>query len=163
MRAHSDRVLAGAFGEAIETIVDEHDVPDTTATVASWFLDCPGQSPAWRHYALSIVHLRPIEGVRSATVTVPQATHEVLLVAMNPKVDVRPDDPMTWQFLTPVNVCEQVQLPDDKAAADLLELAARSVVDGILPAEPMLAASREPWRTVLIKTAAHLRGEEHAS
>jgi hypothetical protein len=33
---------------------------------------------------------------------------------------------------------------------------------GILPAEPPLAGAVEPWRTCLLKSAAHQRGEVHA-
>lgn len=167
MRLRPGRVIEGPFGSATEVLWDAVTVADWGATLATWFLDCPGQSPAWRHYGLSIIHLRPIEGEsKPATIRIPHATHEVLLVAYDPydpELDPRPDDVETWRFLMPVNVMEQIELPSDQAAVELLELCARAVVNGILPAEPMLAGAVEPWRTVLLRTAAHLRGEEHAS
>lgn len=162
VKASVGRVLIGDLGFAQELTFGELDTPDQAGTVASWFLDCPGQSPAWQHYNLSIIHLRDIEGVKSAIVTVPHATHEVMLFALDPARNPVPTDTSSWSFLRPVNVCEQIQLPDDGAASELLYDCARAVVNGILPAEPPLAGAVEPWRTALIKTAAHQRGEEHA-
>lgn len=161
-RSHAGRCLVGPAGSATEVIVDEPITPDQGGTVASWLLDCPGQSPAWRHYLLAVVHLRPIEGVPPAVVNVPHATHEVLLAALDPAHNPTPDDVTTFRHLTPLNAVEQVELPDDAAAATLLELAAHAVLAGQLPAEPRLAGAREPWRTAMIKTSAHLRGEPHA-
>jgi len=97
MRTHAGREWTGPAGSAIEIVIDEVARPDQLATVASWFLTCPGQSPAW-----------------------------------------------------------------DEAAVELLDLAVRAVLDGRLWAEAPLSGQVEPWRTVLIKTSAHARGEEHA-
>lgn len=163
MRVIIGDVLQGQFGTATEVRVEDPPTVDQTATLVSWFLHCPGQSPAWSHYLLTIIHLRPIEGVRPARISVPHATHEVMLFALDP-TSPGPSvlDPETWRPLTPYNTAEQLELPDDDEAILLLRLAAQSVVDGVLPAEPLLSGAREPWRTVLIKTAAHARGEEHA-
>lgn len=159
----SGQILRGVNGTATEVILPTpRPTPDQEATLAYWFLDCPGQAVAWNNYGLAVIHLRPIEGVRPAIVRVPGATHEVMLVALNPEKNPTLNDPASWQILTPINLMEQVQLPDDESAVDLLRDAAQAVVDGILWAEPPLAGQVEPWRTVLIKTAAHIRGEEHA-
>lgn len=148
--------LEGPAGSATPAV----GAPD--ATVAAWFLTCPGQSPAWDKYALGIVHLREQDGVQQAKITTPGATHEVLLIALDP--DTNPTaHAATWHHLRPCNVVEQVQLTDDQGAVELLELCARSVVDGLLWAEPPLSGQVEPWRTTLIRTSAHLRGEPHAS
>jgi hypothetical protein len=95
-------------------------------------------------------------------ISVPHATHEVILLALDPAGDPKPTRTKTWKRLFPINVCEQIQVPDDDAARQLLYQAALGVMQGILPAEPPLSGAVEPWRTVLLKTAAHLRGEEHA-
>ena len=155
------REFSGPFGTATEVIL-KSDVLDHGAHIGTWLLHCPGQSPAWEHYMLSAVHLRPIPGEsKPATIKVPGATHEFLVLALNPERTPTPDNP-PWPHLTPANVVEQVELPDDAAAAELLALCAQAVVDGVLPAEPPLAGQVEPWRTVLIKSAAHARGEVHA-
>lgn len=162
MKVHTGDVLTGSFGTATQLLVDEPGTPAQAATVAMWFLHCPGQSLAWDRYALSVVHLRMLPGVPPARILVPCATHEVLLVAYHPQADPQPTDPESWRILTPVNVHEQIELPSDEDAADLLRHAAQAVVDGVLPATPPLSGQVEPWRTALIKSAAHLRGEEHA-
>jgi hypothetical protein len=154
--------MRGPAGHAHEVVTIKVDQPDQQATLATWFLNCPGQSAAWDRYLLSVIHLRPIAGVKPAGIRVPGATHEVVLVALDPDKHPHPTKPRTWAFLRPVNVAEQITLPDDNAARHVAKLAARAVVDGVLPAEPALSGAIEPWRTTLIRTSAHLRGEEHA-
>lgn len=162
MKAHWGTRVEGRCGTATELVVDEHDRVDTTATVAAWVLDCPRQSPAWRYYTLAVIHLRPIEGEsRPANIRIPHATHEVLLIALANEEPPEPDA-NTWQHLRPINLMEQVQLPDDEAAVELCRLVVEAVLAGTLWAEPPLSGQVEPWRTVLVKTSAHLRGEEHA-
>lgn len=156
--------LTGPCGTAavLEFVPAPDDPADWLATVATWWLHCPGQSPGWDTYLLSVVHLRPIDGAHEAVINVAGASHEVVLAALNPALGPVPNDNDTWQRLTPLNVVEQVQLPDDDTARELAALTARGVVDGTLWAEPPLSGQREPWHTSLIKTCAHLRGEVHA-
>lgn len=168
MAHHIGRELTGPAGYAFEIIVDEPLTPDQSATVACWFLRCPGQSPLWDCYTLSAIHLRDIPGVRPAIVRVPHATHEIMLLALEPENQKwslpapHPNDQETWRFLRPINLSEQLQLPSDEAAVDLLHKCAEGVLAGVLWAEPPLSGQVEPWRTSLLKSAAHLRGEEHA-
>ncbi len=162
MKAWIGREVTGPAGTATEIIAEAFDRPEQAATLATWFLHCPGQSPAWDSYMLSVIHLRTIEGVREPVIRFPGATHEVLLAALDPGSAPSVDNPDSWQLLMPINVEEQVELPDDEAAVRLAELAARAVVTGALWAEPPLSGQVEPWRTTLVKTAAHARGEEHA-
>jgi hypothetical protein len=166
VKARRGREVSGPYGTAVEVIIDEHDTPDQTATVAAWFVNAPGQSPAWASYVLGVIHLRPIEGVRPADVRLPGATHEVLLYACEPAHGGRAApvaaDPGTWRPMRPLNAVEQVELPDDDAAVELARLCALAIVHGDLPAEPALSGAREPWHTSMIRTSAHLRGEPHA-
>lgn len=151
---HIGRTLSGPAGTAYEIVVDKAATPDQAATVACWFLHCPGQSLFWDKYTISVIHLRPLPGVRPAQVRVPQATHEVLLLALEPEGEGRlapvKEDQETWRFLRPINMCEQVQLPSDEAAIELLTLAVQRVLAGALWAEPPLSGQKEPWRTVLL-------------
>lgn len=160
MKLHAERVEIGAAGDATEVLIDEHDEPDTQGTIVSWFLNCPGQSPAWRHFLLSVVHLRPIEGVRPATITVPGATHEVMLWALNPEATPDALNAASWAILRPVNMVIQVELPSDHHARELALLLARAIVHGYLPAEPPFPGGAVYLQPVLA-TAAHLRGEAH--
>lgn len=142
------------------------DPADSVATLGMYWLVCPGQSPYWDTYTLAIIHLRDIPGVKPAHIRLPGATHELFLTALDPTHNVHPEKPKTWKHLTPINLMEQVILPDppegDEAALNLLDMAAKAIVGGLTWAEPPLSGQIEPWRTMLIKTTAHLRGEEHA-
>lgn len=151
--------LTGSAGTATEVRITRSPHPEYAA-VASWFFTCPGQAPLWDNYLLSIVHLRPIDD-KPAFLDWPGASHEVFLVALDP-ADSPTTDPETWRHLNPLNFVMQVELPDDAAAVELARLCARAVVDGVLWAEPSVHGMSEPWRSSLIKTSAHLRGEEHA-
>lgn len=133
--------------------------PTLATTVGLWFLTCPGQSPAWSEYVLAAVHLREADGMPPARISQPGATHEVLLLALDPARSPSPLDTSTWRHLMPANVAVQIRVPDDDAARGVLRLAASAVADGLLWAEPPLSGQTEPWRSTLQETAAHFRGE----
>lgn len=164
MKLTEGDTIAGPAGSATKVLMEREpsDRPDWLATLGSWFLDCPGQSPAWSHYLLSIIHLRPIPDVKPAVVRFPHATHEVMLIALDPSADPSPTNQESWRFLQPINLMEQVQLDDDDQALVLIDEAAQATVNGITWAEPPLSGQVEPWLSILVRTSAHLRGEEHA-
>ena len=160
---HIGELIAGPYGQATEVILDlPIQKKDWEACVSCWLLYCPGQSMAWDRFLFSAIHLRPIEDVKPAVINLPNASHEVILVALNPDYMPDPNDTETWHMLLPINVMEQVELPDDQAARSLMRACVVAVVHGSLPAEPALAGAIEPWHTTLIKTSAHFRGEPHA-
>lgn len=162
MKLALGRLHVGAAGAASELLkASDFDRPDEAACVACWWLHCPGQSIAWEHYVLSVVHLRDLPGVPPAVIRLPHATHEVHLAALDPK-NADPYDTDTWVRLQPYNLIDQVQVPSDDDASELAHLCAREVAEGRLWAEPPLSGQVEPWRTVLIRTSAHMRGEPHA-
>lgn len=153
--------LRGPYGTATEILYSFEitDPPDKKGTVGIWFLTCRDQSPAWDKYMLSCIHLRPIENVKSPLMRFAEATHEYMLYAMNPEKNPRWDSVESWEPLRPINFVDQVMLPDDMAARQMLKDLAQAVVKGLLWAEPPLSHQREPWQQVLQNTAAHYRGE----
>lgn len=164
MRWQRGEFLTGNFGSAQQMLgeMDSSDRPDVAATVTLWFLTCPGQSPSWDHYYLSVIHLRPIDGVRPPIVRVPGATHEIMVAALDPRFSPTPFDQESWMPLFPLNVEEQLVLPSDASARELGRLATLAVLEGLLWAEPPVPGLVEPWRSVLQKSSAHLRGDhEH--
>lgn len=159
MAAQLGEVIHGPFATATEVIVEPNTV-DQSATIAAWFIDAPGQSPAWSKYLLAAIHLRPIDGQsKSPTIRLEGATHEILLTALNPDKNPRLDDTETWHHLTPLNLEEQFIVGSDAAARELVRDCAHAVVAGLLWAEPALSGQVEPWRTVIRETASHYRGE----
>jgi hypothetical protein len=158
-RSHSGRLWDGRAGTGIEVVVDETGSVDETATLGMWFVHCPDQSPGWDKYIISVIHLRTSAGPPPP---VPHASHELVVVALDPTPEPTPDDPGTWRILTPINVTEQFEVPSDAFAVQLLELAVQAVLAGWLWAEPPLSGQVEPWRSAVIRTSAHFRGEVHA-
>jgi hypothetical protein len=153
--------VVGAAGRATEIVIEleESDPPDVAGTVAAYFFDCPGQSPAWRHYHMSVIHLRPIPGVKPATVERAGATHEVMLFALDPAKRPAPDDMSTWSYLRPTNFVGQLRLEDDDEARTVARLLARAIAEGALWAEPPLSGQREPWESQLRRLEEHSAGE----
>lgn len=161
MRAYQGRELAGPAGLAIEIIVEDPELVDQRASVAQWFMVCPMQSPLWERYLLSVVHLRDIDGQsKPPDIITPHATHEIMLIALDPTADPQPTDPSTWSFLTPLNMVVQVELPSDEKASELAMLITSAIVTGYLPAEPPFPGGSIYLQPVLT-TCAHLRGEAH--
>jgi hypothetical protein len=111
---------------------------------------------------LTVVHLRPVEGVRPATLHFPGAGHEFLLVALNPRHPVHGNEDPAGH-LTPVNVCVQEAGLTDGQAVAICDGLAAMVVSGQLPAEPALSGgAQEPYKRVIRASAQHLREGLHA-
>jgi len=151
MKLELGALLTGRAGTARELLVtlDAADPKDWSAGVGSWFIEAPDQSPAWRHFWLSAIHLRPIEGGNPVTITVAGATHEILMFALDPHHKPTPLDPQAWVRLHPCNLEEQFTVTSDAAASQLLAWCATNVVDGNLWAEPPLCGQVEPWRSLI--------------
>lgn len=160
-KLETGKEFVGVAGRATEIIYtpEAGDKPDFRATVAMWFLDCPGQSSAWQHYHLVVIHLRPIEGVKPAYILREGATHEVMLFALDPKRKPSPTKVESWRYLSPYNYMGQLRLPSDEEAKRGLEAMARGVAAGRLWAEPPLSLQREPWDTQLKLWEAHAAGK----
>lgn len=155
---------------------ENHNVTDWNGTVDHWLIHSEHAHPAWHYFWLSCVHLRPIEGQsRPPVLQFPDSTHEILLVALNPKYE--PWDPDTamerlsamWDnnqspMLTPINVIKQLRDATDEQATKMLELIAKSLTIGHLPLEPDgILGAREWWEQVIDRTMEHIRLGTHPS
>lgn len=149
MKLKLGSMRTGPAGKVQEIIVnlEPSDPKDWYAGIANWFIDAPGQSVAWRHYMLGAIHLRAIDGVKPAHIREPGATHEIMMMAMDPKLKPDPLNPDSWSYLRPHNLSLQVKLRDDSAAIMLLDQCATNIAEGRLWAEPPLSGQVEPWRT----------------
>lgn len=110
-----------------------HDRPETAATLATWVLTIPEAHPAWHSYVLSLIHLRDIPGGRPAQKEFPEATHEVLLFALDPGEplpDIDAGDRFRPAMLSPVNLIEQFTAESDAQAVSIAEGLARAFVLG---------------------------------
>lgn len=137
--------------------------PDHDATVDAWIVRVPGAHVCWDHWALTVVHLRSIAGVRAAHRHVPEATHEFLILALNPEKPLPPLDAAHAGFqihwLTPIDVCMQFMARSDAVAAEILELAVTSIVDGHASPDQ----DWRPWWTrAIAETAQHFADGAHS-
>lgn len=157
--------LRGRLGFA-ERFTRPPQVTDETACLASWLITLPGWVP-WSQWALFLVHLRDIPGVRPAHHHYPESEYELMLMALDPKdvYDVArvedPDQPMRW--LTPPSVVVQFDNGGhDDRAVSLGAAAAEAILHGVLPPEP----AGDPgavswWRQCVAATADHDREGFH--
>jgi len=159
MKIRLGSLYSGIAGTAREVIIelDARDPRDWCAGIGTWFIEAPYQSPAWQHYLLSAIHLRPIEDVKPPTIRMTGATHEFLLVALAPDNHPTPLDPKSWVFLRPFNLEEQIIVANDARASAMLSLAAAELIAGRLWAEAPLSGQVEPWRSFL-RTTSELYG-----
>lgn len=158
----------GPCGTAVHLEIRPHLDPHGT-TLTWWLLHGPWH-PLWSQFVLSVVTLEDRPGAEAAKLHYPGATHELLVVALNPGEPPAVHDQATLEdrglsigFLQPVDVCHQFTATDDEMR-QIAELAARACVDGHLM--PSTDDAREhyrmQWLGAITKTLAHIRGEEHA-
>lgn len=132
--------------------------PDWAATLTSILLNCPGAHPAWQHWMCSVIHLRELPGVKSAIKRFPEATHEIMVVALDPRYELPDPDhfEQPFHYLLPLDHVVQLEVPSDAAAVQVLETMVRACCDGIMSPD---SDWREAWRTQIAHLAAHQRGE----
>jgi hypothetical protein len=161
--------LEGPYGLAEQ--VPPGDGPEWAETVCTWLLTAPQAHPLWSQYMLCVVRLRDgIPGFPPPERHFDGATHELLVVALNPeRGTLKVADMERFQrtgrlpYLTPANIAHQTEGTDEEASR-LAELACTAVVNGWLWPETADAPERirEDWKASLVKTLAHIRGEVHA-
>ena len=153
--------MRGAAGTAERFPKVEPKTPAQAASLARWLIEAPGQSPAWRHYLLSIIHLRPMLGAPPAHIRRPGATHELILCALDSERGPRVDDIETICYLTPLNALVQFTATDE-VAIHVGELAARAICDGYMPAEPAFPGQgQRDWEQAVDNTIEHHRTGRH--
>lgn len=162
----------GPYGRAAS--VPLPDVPEAAESLCTWLVTAPGYHPLWTQYLMPVVRLRDIEGFPPPERQFPGATHELIVVALNPEHG--PYTPENLQrymtgpeagrlpYLTPVNIVHQIEGSDDEARI-LAAYAARGITAGVLEPETSNGSARirAEWKSSLVKTLAHIRGEAHAS
>ncbi len=116
--------------------------PDSFFALDCWILHLPGYA-IWPHYLLSGTGLADIPGRRPATKQFPEATHEVLVAAIDPDCTQADWLDQRIQTLSPINYVRQMVTTETVANALLRHLAER-FVSGFLPPEPQgIVGARE--------------------
>lgn len=140
--------IEGLAGSAVP--IDKSKAPHPEAGIAIWLLNIPGPSPAWDHYALSVVSLQDYPGIPKATLHYPEAEFEVMFVAVDSKKNPQPDDMNSISFLRPLNYLEQFHGVSSEEAAMVARVLVKAFVVGKLFPEPQgIVGARKMFRKTL--------------
>jgi len=123
---------------------DEISVQDV-ASLGIWLIEAPMASSLWNYYAATLVHLHDIPGASPVTYKRPGATHEYVMGTINPEADntVDPNDIKTFKMLEPPDLHEQLILPSNERALEVVRFAMQQCVDGSL--SPNIEGCRADW------------------
>lgn len=147
--------IDGALGRAAR--VPRSD--DWPATLDAFVVTAPRWHPLWSQYLLALITLSDMPGVGPAYREFEGATHQVIVMAMDP--DHGPYTPgsfaeNTVRYLLPGNIGHQFKATDEQAL-DVVALCARAVCDGVLNPETADAPerTRAVWASAIQQTLDH--------
>ena len=165
----------GPFGWAEK--MDLAEATEGPETLCHWLICSPAWHPLWTQYVLVVVRLRDgIPGMDPPKRQFPGATHELIVMALNPDPDITGHKPFAsgaellgWArehgipYLQPVNIVEQFEASDEEMRK-LASMCAWGVTAGHLEPETSNGPERirARWKSSMVKTLAHFRGEVHA-
>lgn len=122
--------------------------PRSQATVGLWILKAPLAHPLFKDYLVSLIHLREIEGWESPSKQATHVTHEALVFALDPGVEVGLDVGTHYALLEPINIDVQFQARNDVDALAKIESLLCYVVAGELSPDD---SCRHHWAHLLCK------------
>jgi hypothetical protein len=123
-------VIKSQFGAVWDFEFPEDLVPRSLAWLHSWALSAPWAHPIWKYYYVTLIHLRPVKGLPNAVKHDVQATHEIMVYALDPAHPVMQG--VIPLALTPPNFCGQFEAESDAAAVEYVKLCLYEVCDGAL-------------------------------
>ncbi|HEX8762746.1 MAG TPA: hypothetical protein VF733_03210 [Candidatus Saccharimonadales bacterium] len=108
--------------------------PNSAAFLGTWLIEAPYANPLFNYYAPTLVHLRDIPGSPPVIYNRQGATHEFVMGTLNPDADDSVD-PADFHSLMPMSadMQEQLILPSDERALEVVGLAIQACLDGRLP------------------------------
>lgn len=141
--------------------IGQRERADHDATVGMWLLFCPGAHLAWSYWWLTLIHLRPIEGVPPAKITTPGAGWEVICCAQDPNDAPSPDDPKSLRMLQPIDWIVQFgDVADDARATEVAELVVKAIMRGEVSPDQDF---RRFWKESIPATARCVATGKHAA
>jgi len=94
--------------------------------VGDWFIECvPHLHPLWNHYKVVCVSLKESPDLPAPYKQFPEATHELIVVALHRDEKPTYDNPDSHRILTPVNYTYQFTATDEQAKEICKEAARR--------------------------------------
>lgn len=104
--------------------------PIHEVTTACWILQCPAYHPVWHSYVISCVSLKNMEGLPPAVILLPNATHELFVIALNPNFPTTVNE--DFCFLEPINFSAQFIAENDEVASGRIEESVKEILAGVL-------------------------------
>lgn len=101
-------------------VVSEITPTARSAALRGVLLHRPDAHPCWHTYVVSLVHLRPMEGIPLSPID-DDGTHEIAIIAIDPRCTPDPAVPATITPLHPANLIHQVRCGSDAAALVLFD------------------------------------------
>ena len=129
------------------TVTDPDLGRPPSSAVGIWLIEATSAHLVWNYRLVSIAHLREHRDLPQPVLTREGATHELVIVSLDPDHDntVDPTDLTTMKILTPVDVAQQLVLPDDNAAFTLGTLAVQLCVEGRLVPDSDFRTTWQRW------------------
>ncbi|SRR6266568_118144 len=105
-----------------------------TAALGGWLIEAIEAHPLWNYHLATLIHLRDIPGVPPANKKRPGATHQFVMLALNPDTENQIDleDASTLHPLRDPDVVDELVIPHDERAIEVVKLAVQNCVDGVL-------------------------------
>ena len=131
-------VMQGKGGRAWQIDLDAlrkrigEDKPD--ATIGEWLIECPSAHPLWHSYVIALISMRPVVGLDTPIFFLDGATHEILLVALDPTKPRLPiilgEVSFLASSLEPLNFAAQFIEIDDALAIDRIRKTVADICAG---------------------------------
>lgn len=104
------------------------------AMLALWVVEAPWAHPLWHSYLISLVHLRPLPDNRRTIFYLPDATHELIVSALDPEAAREPVilGLANAATLQPDNFGAQFVAAADATARNVIKTTVQSICDGFL-------------------------------
>lgn len=115
------------------------------AAVGVWLLHRPDAHPFWHNYLIGVAHLREEEGIAPPVKARPEATHEIIILALDPKTAPDPDRYDSICPLHPPNLAWQIDRHSDASARLLCEKLVKAMVTGALSPDTDHTSCQERW------------------
>ena len=101
----------------------QHDQTANPCLLAEWLIEAiPAQHPIWRHYSVRLISLADMPDTPPAYKALPNATHEIALIALDSEARPVFDQPKRFIYLRPINYAAQFSAPDDAAAVSIAQV-----------------------------------------
>ena len=150
--------FSGNTGRAWNVPIAEHRPDgDRHSTIAAYMLESQRFHPHWSRWLLSVIHLRPVPGIRDAVIRLPGATHEIMIASLDPdSYDEHATfpPPTGFRMLSPLDVAEQFIVPADQYAVRLLRIGVEACCIGIASPD---SDHRHAWHMSIHQAAASYR------